>query len=165
MLLPCSPTPVGPTHQALAMHRHGPRSVHDEGSHMDAFEAQSHGFGTGCLRFAARVTPTPRKTRFRLPAKLFRTGLITRRVPLKGFKVYLTSILLSQVQRSARTGPFFGGKTTFANRPWPKTWTCPLPAAKGGQSHFRGGQPLSEGNVPRTAKIGTVPCEQLRSRL
>ncbi len=116
MLLPCSPTPVGPTHQALAMRRHGPRSVHDEGSHMDAFEAQSHGFGTGCLRFAARVTPTPRKTRFRLPAKLFRTGLITRRVPLKGFKVYLTSILLSQVQRSARTDPFFAGKTLFAHR-------------------------------------------------
>jgi len=69
-----------------------------------AFEAQSHGFGTGCLRFAGRVAPTPRKTRFRLLAKLFRTGLTTRRVPSKGFKVYPTSILLSQVQRSARTG-------------------------------------------------------------
>jgi hypothetical protein len=29
--------------------------------------------------------------------------LVTRRVPSKGFKVYPTSILLSQVQRSART--------------------------------------------------------------
>ena len=62
-----------------------------------------HGFGTGCLRFAGRVAPTPRKTRFRLLARLFRTGLITRRVPAKGFKLYPTSILLSQVQRSART--------------------------------------------------------------
>src|SRR5208337_5691514 len=43
-----------------------------------AFEAQSHGFGTGCLRFAGRVAPTPRKTRFRLLAKLFRTGLVKR---------------------------------------------------------------------------------------
>jgi hypothetical protein len=68
-----------------------------------AFEAQSHGFGTGCLRFAGRVTPTPRKTRFRLPAKLFRAGLVTRRVPPKGFTMYPTLILLSQVQRSART--------------------------------------------------------------
>jgi hypothetical protein len=68
-----------------------------------AFEAQSHGFGTGYLRFAGRVAPTPRKTRFRLLAKLFRTGLVTRRVPSKGFKMYPTSILLSQVQRSART--------------------------------------------------------------
>jgi len=83
--------------------RRGPRYVHGEGSRIAAFEAQSHGFGTGCLRFAGRVAPTPRKTRFRLLARLFRTGLITRRVPSKGFKVYPTSILLSQVQRSART--------------------------------------------------------------
>ena len=85
------------------MRRRGPRSVHHEGSHIRTFEAQSHGFGTGCLRFAGRVTPTPRKTRFRLLARLFRAGLVTRRVPSKGFKVYPTSILLSQVQRSART--------------------------------------------------------------
>ena len=92
VLLPCSPTPVGPTHQAVTMRRRGPRSVHDEGSRMDAFEAQSHGFGTGCLRFAGRVTPTPRKTRFRLLARLFRTGLATRRVPLKGFPMYPTFV-------------------------------------------------------------------------
>jgi hypothetical protein len=78
VLLPCSPTPVGPTHQAIIMRRRGPRCVHDEGSRIRTFEAQSHGFGTGCLRFAGRVTPTPRKTRFRLPAKLFRTGLVMR---------------------------------------------------------------------------------------
>jgi hypothetical protein len=53
--------------------------------------------------FAGRVAPTPRKTRFRLLARLFRTGLVTRRVPLKGFTLYPTLILLSQVQRSART--------------------------------------------------------------
>jgi len=70
------------------MRRRGPRYVHDEGSRIRTFEAQSHGFGTGCLRFAGRVTPTPRQTCFRLLAKLFRTGLITRRVPSKGFKVY-----------------------------------------------------------------------------
>ena len=86
-----------------AMRRRGPRCVHDEGSRIRTFEAQSHGFGTGCLRFAGRVTPTPRKTRFRLLARLFRTGLVTRRVPSKGFTMYPTLILLSQVQRSART--------------------------------------------------------------
>jgi hypothetical protein len=32
VLLPCSPTPAEPSHQALAMRRHGPRSVHGEGS-------------------------------------------------------------------------------------------------------------------------------------
>ena len=103
VLLPCSSTPAGPTHQAIAMRRRGPRSDHDEGSRNRTFEAQSHGFGTGCLRFAGRVAPTPRKTRFRLLAKLFRTGLVTRRVPTKGFNLYPTFILLSQVQRSART--------------------------------------------------------------
>jgi len=90
-----------------AMRRRGPRPVQHEGSRIYAFEAQLHGFGTGCPRFAGRVTPTPRKTRFRLLAKLFRAGLVTRRVPSKGFKVYPTSILLSQVKRSARTGPCF----------------------------------------------------------
>ena len=49
------------------------------------FGAQSHGFDTRCLRFAGQVTPTRRKTRFRPPARLYRTGFITRRVPLTGF--------------------------------------------------------------------------------
>ncbi len=33
--------------------QHGPRFDHDEGSHIATFEAQSHSFSTGCLRFAA----------------------------------------------------------------------------------------------------------------
>ncbi len=74
----------------VAMPRRGPHSVHGRGSCIKAFEAQSHGFGTGCLRFAGRVTPAPRKTRFRLLARLFRTGLVTRRVPSKGFTMYPT---------------------------------------------------------------------------
>ena len=41
-----------------------------------SLEAQSHGLGTRCLRFAGRITPPPRKTRFRLPAKLYRTGFL-----------------------------------------------------------------------------------------
>jgi hypothetical protein len=117
VLLPCSSTPAGPTHQAISMRRRGPRYVHDEGSHETAFEAQSHGFGTGCLRFAVQVTHTPRKTRFRLPAKLFRTGLTTRRVPSKGFKMYPTSILLSQVKRSARTFYFIAEKPEWPGGP------------------------------------------------
>jgi hypothetical protein len=103
VLLPCSSTPAGPTRLAVAANRHGPRCVHREGSCVRTFEAQSHGFGTGCLRFAGRVAPTPRKTRFRLLARLSRAGLTTRRVPSKGFTMYPTLILLSQVQRSART--------------------------------------------------------------
>ena len=64
----------------------GPRSDHDEGSsRVLSFGAQSHGLGTRGLRFAAWVAPPRRKTRFRLLAKLYRTGLPTRRVPSKGF--------------------------------------------------------------------------------
>lgn len=74
-------------HLALVMPRCSPRSVHGEGSHHKTFEAQSHSVGTGCLRFAGRVTPPPRKTRFRLLARLYRTGLVTHRVPSKGFKL------------------------------------------------------------------------------
>ena len=75
------------SHQACTMRRRGPRSKQDEGSHEANFGAQSHGLGTGCLRFAGWIAPPPRKTRFRLPARLYRTGLATRRVPTKGFRV------------------------------------------------------------------------------
>ena len=43
--------------------------------------AQSHGPHTRCLRFAGRVSPPPRKTRFRLWVALCRTGLATRWTP------------------------------------------------------------------------------------
>jgi hypothetical protein len=52
--------------------------------------------------------PTPRKTRFRLLAKLYRTGLVTRRVPVKGFRhaSYITSsfpkLCLAQSGRATR---------------------------------------------------------------
>jgi hypothetical protein len=49
------------------------------------FGAQSHSLHTRCLRFATRVTPEPRKTRFRLVANLCRAGLTARWVPLQGF--------------------------------------------------------------------------------
>lgn len=50
------------------------------------FGAQSHGFGTRCLRFAPRVARGGRKTRFWLLARLYQAGLLTRRVPTKGFR-------------------------------------------------------------------------------
>ena len=44
------------TRQAIATCRHGPRYDHNEGSHDNpAFEAQSHGFRTRCLRFVPCV--------------------------------------------------------------------------------------------------------------
>src|SRR5260370_13276852 len=72
-----------------------PRLRHGEGSHkVTSFEAQSRGFGTGCLRFAPPVTRSGRKTRFRLLAKLCREGLVTLRVRTKGFTMRRASIPL-----------------------------------------------------------------------
>ena len=99
MPLPCSPTPAGsttpghygvPTWPPLCAKRRRPTT-------QTHFGAQSQGFDTRCLRFAGRVTPPRRQTRFRLPARLCRTGLATRRVPPKGFRAasYML-VLLSQ---------------------------------------------------------------------
>src|ERR1700722_12928128 len=64
--------------------------MNDVGSREDVdFGAQSHGPLTRCLRFAVPVTRAPRKTRFRPLARLCRTGLVTRRVPTKGFRLWL----------------------------------------------------------------------------
>lgn len=70
-----------------------------------AFVAQSHGFNTGCLRLAGWVTPPPRKTRFRSLAKRFRAGLVTCRVPTKGFRV-LDYILFLLSQACLTQGSF-----------------------------------------------------------
>ena len=87
----CDPGGAGrvrPTRRAGAAFRLtqgvGPRHIID-------FGAQSHGPHTRCLperpgaarRFAGRVAPPPRKTRFRLWATLCRTGLVTRWTPQK----------------------------------------------------------------------------------
>ena len=59
------------------------------------FGAQWRGPFTGCLRFAARVTPAPRKTRFRLLARLCRTGVDTPQGSNEKFPRY-NRFLLSQ---------------------------------------------------------------------
>src|SRR5262249_55591735 len=91
------------------------------------FGAQSHGLGTRCLRFAPRVTPTGRQTRFPLSATLYGTGLLTRRVPMKGFHdaSYIASsfpkLCLAQLRCHPLTHPratnFVGwtSKITFHN--------------------------------------------------
>ena len=85
--MPCSWTPVGPTHQALTMRRRGPRCLYDEGSRDDWLSGLDH----TALALAVYASPggfarTGRKTRFPLLARLYGTGLVTRRVPTKGFR-------------------------------------------------------------------------------
>src|SRR5947209_15268830 len=102
--VPCSPTPAGPTRQALRRSRHGPRYVHNEGSHENPpFGAQSHGLGTRCLRFAAWVSPGPRKTRFPLVAPL-RDGIGYPQDSNERFpRYFLTSLPPSSGLPGART--------------------------------------------------------------
>src|SRR5205085_11044860 len=98
---PCSPTPAGPTRQALRRSRRGPRYVHDEGSHdKSSFGAQSHGLGTRCLRFVTYIAGRDARLTSR-GWPLCGTGLITRRTPMKGFRVvsYISSSLLKLTWR------------------------------------------------------------------
>ena len=92
---PCSWTPVGPTRQAIAACRRGPRLCLQRRLPQDEyFGARSHGIGTHCLRFAGRVAPPPRKTRFRLLAKLCRAGFVNPQGCMKSFRVRVSSPFL-----------------------------------------------------------------------
>ena len=54
---PCSRTPVGPMHaRPLRRLDTAPACVYNGGSRKEYFEAQSHGIGTRCLRFAVKVS-------------------------------------------------------------------------------------------------------------
>ena len=82
------------TRQAIATCRHGPRYDHNEGSHDNSLSRLNR-TASGLAVYASpdAVTRTGRKTRFRPLAKRYRTGLVTRRVPMKGFRVapYISS--------------------------------------------------------------------------
>jgi len=75
------------THQAIAVCRHGPRYVHNEGSHDSIQLSRLNGTALGLAVYASSgtVARTRRKTRFRPLARRYRTGLVTRRVVTKGF--------------------------------------------------------------------------------
>src|SRR5271163_4590078 len=71
-----------------------PATDQDEGSRQGNFGAQSHSVGSRCLRFAVAVTRPRARLASRLLARLCRTGLVTRRVSMKGFTFEM--ILLSR---------------------------------------------------------------------
>ena len=74
-------TPEDSRHQATTVPRVLPSAVLTTSApRCGAFEAGSPSLCPRCLRLAARVTPRPRKTRFRLVASLSRAGLATCRV-------------------------------------------------------------------------------------
>src|SRR6185437_9965761 len=90
---PCSWTPVGPKHvRPLRRVGAAPACVNDGGSRKETvFGARSHGIGTGCLRFAVRVSPPhARLASGCWPSSTGRDSF-TRRVTTKGFRVRVSS--------------------------------------------------------------------------
>ena len=72
-----------------------PATDNDEGSPRVLISGLNRtAFDLAVLRFAGVVTHPPRKTRFRLLVRLYRTGLVTRRVPSERFQA--SAILLSR---------------------------------------------------------------------
>jgi len=96
------------------------------------FEAQSHGLGTGCLRFAGRVAPPPRQTRFPLPAKLYGVGLVTHRVRTKGFRDAPTCPLPRSDRISIRILPKLSSERRLVVTPriWQKAVSSAYPAPR-----------------------------------
>ena len=100
--MPCSKTPAGRECQArIALRRSLPLQT-KLGLHVIElptwlpqtsvdFEAQSHGLHTRCLRFAARVSPGPRKTRSRVVASLPGRAF-TRKIPYERFQLDASSL-------------------------------------------------------------------------
>jgi hypothetical protein len=91
--VPRSQTPAGSRTPGHLRRRDAAfRPEHDVGSRECVdFGVQSRGPSTGCLRFAGRVAPAPRKTRFRPLAELCRAGVGTPQGPYERFPLYASS--------------------------------------------------------------------------
>jgi hypothetical protein len=92
--MPCSPTPAGPEPPGLTVVGRGPPTYQTEGyprvrQSRGSIARLEHSLST--LR--PRRYRRGRKTRFRLPARLYRVGLVTHRVPTKGFRDALVTSL------------------------------------------------------------------------
>ena len=108
--VPCSSTPAGsraPGHLGAAT-RPSVTLTTSAPAGYSRLGAQWHGPLTGCLRFAARVAPAPRKTRFRLPARLYRAGVDTPQGPNERFPRY-NRFLLSQAFLAHYSGAHSSG--------------------------------------------------------
>jgi hypothetical protein len=86
--MPCSPTPAGPEPPGVAVAGRGPRLVAHRG--LQPRVRQSRGSIARPEHSLSTLRPRRhhrgRKTRFRRRARLYRVGLVTHRVPMKGFR-------------------------------------------------------------------------------
>jgi hypothetical protein len=83
------------THQADTMCRHGPQLLHAKGCR----GWSSRGSIARLWRWLSTLRrdpyESPRKTRFRLLARLYEVGLATYKAPVKGFEVVVVYIFAS----------------------------------------------------------------------
>ena len=145
-----SPTPVGPGHTCHDVRptafRRAFRAPEYVGSHfVQDNGAQSRSLQARCLRFAGRVTPPPRKTRFRPVANLPDGIGYPPGSPQQGFSsVGLHSIPLVRVSWRKPGGPV---RVRVGSGPWGglirdgrrvPTPSCPLPHGLGDGSGTSG---------------------------
>src|SRR5262249_21957081 len=97
------------SHQAMTVCRHGPRVREDEGSPRVRLISGLNGRrGRWLSTLRSAACTAPRKTRFRLLARLYRVGLVTHKAPTKGFRGnrYISSSLpklfLAQYEKTPR---------------------------------------------------------------
>jgi hypothetical protein len=85
--MPCSGTPAGPIPPGFTVDQRGPRNGETEGYPRVRRSRGSIARPERSLSTLRRGHYCPhRKTRFRLPARLYRVGLATHRAPTKGFR-------------------------------------------------------------------------------
>jgi hypothetical protein len=113
---PGSSTPAGPAPLALTgITDAAPGLLDGRGSRDNMhFGAQSPGSRTRCLRFAGWVAPPPRKTRFRLLARLCRMGFLPT-----GFQRKVSEVISSSFP-----------KLRLAQPTWHRRDLAPLPNAQ-----------------------------------
>ena len=84
---PCSSTPAGPTLPGHTKRRRGPRSDPRRGLPREVISGLNHTASALAVYASPVGRPRGRKTRFWLLARLYQAGLVTRRIPTKGFRV------------------------------------------------------------------------------
>jgi hypothetical protein len=124
-----------------------PAADDDKGSHDYAtFGAESQSLGTRCLRFAVTVTRADARLASGCLAKPGRVGLVTHRVPVKGFQVVSLHLIpfprLSLTQRPPAN----------TRTPDPARHLSPLPGEEGTLSPMSQAAPR-----PRDIRLPFVP--------
>ena len=83
---PCSWTPARPTYQAITVVRHGPRAYNDEGSPREVISGLDRTASALAVYASPRGSPHRTQDSLLAAGQLYQTGLVTRRVPTKGFR-------------------------------------------------------------------------------